>query len=121
MDQWVRAYELKDTAQNLGNIIVFFSLHHLIFIVARIGVYLIIQILCCGCCFKDGDAEPILNHANLPEDKFDEFADYVASLNYEQFIVHDRRLHESRMGEIRERDTELRVFRGAEVMQSVIL
>jgi hypothetical protein len=53
---------------------------------------------------SDAEAEPMLNHANVDADKFDGYADYVSSLNYEQYMVHDRRINESRMAEVRERD-----------------
>ena len=53
---WNKAGELALTAEGLGMIWLLFGLQHLIFIGARIGVWLFIQLFCLGCvCIEDDD------------------------------------------------------------------
>ena len=75
--------EMRSSASNLGLLILLFALHHVVFIVARLFVYFFIQIFCCGCVCHDGNAYPMENRAGIEPERFDGYANYISSLNYE--------------------------------------
>ena len=78
-------------------ILYLFGLHNVIFIGARIGVFVFITVFCCGCPCSEGDAEEYADPQNRITDPF---ADRLTSFEYEKYIIEDIRLQDR--GSIRE-------------------
>lgn len=71
-----------------------FGIQHAIFIGARIGVWIFLQIFCLGCVCLDDEAQELRpgDQQAREDPNFDPYADYIASFNFEKWTNRDRNL-----------------------------
>jgi hypothetical protein len=90
--EWGRRLDLVTKTETLGWVLFLFGIQHALFIGARIGVWLFLQIFCLGCVCIDDDAPELRPGAGQDSTDFDPYAFNIASFNFEEYIYHDRNL-----------------------------
>ena len=89
---WGKRLDLVAKTESLGMVLLFFGIQHALFIGARIGVWLFLQIFCLGCVCIDDDAPELRQRQGQNDPNFDPYAFNIASFNYEEWVKHDRDL-----------------------------